>query len=115
MNGATGYTTQNKFAYNFANLFKTDKKSCEGRVCTFTTTDGMDWRVTDGFASGNANSTSLVRVDINGAGKKPNSSTGSDADIYTFRVDASGAVTVFGNDDSATKARRILTDRSAKQ
>lgn len=114
MNGATGYTSANKFAYNFGGLFKTNNRVCNGSVCTFTTDDGMDWEVTDGFQAGNVNTYALVKVDINGAGTKPNSEDGSNPDIYTFRVDPSGAITVEGDTEAAKKARAVLKDRSKR-
>lgn len=114
MNGATGYTSENKFAYNFAGLFKTNNRVCNGSVCTFTTEDGMDWTVTDGFQSGNANTFATIQVDVNGAGTQPNSANDLNPDIFTFKVDPSGQITVDGNDKAAEKARSVLKDRSKR-
>ncbi len=114
MNGSNEYTSSNKFAYNFAKLFKTDDLSCSGRVCSFTTPDGMEWTVTDNFSVAVSQS-ATIKVDINGSSVGSNSSTVSKPDIYTFKVDASGTVTIDGNDNAATKAKRVLKDRKAKK
>lgn len=113
MNGSTEYTSSNKFAYNFGKLFKSDDLSCSSNVCTFTTPDGMSWKITDNFA--NASKNAEILVDINGD-IEPNSSTTSiHPDQYTFEVDASGAVKVRGTDYAAEKAKRVLKDRKAKK
>lgn len=114
MNGATGYTSANKFAYNFAGVFKTNNRTCTGSVCTFTTPDGMDWTITDGFQAGNVNSFALIRVDINGAETQPNSATASNPDIFEFKVDPSGTITVNGNDNASKKAIAVLKDRNKR-
>lgn len=114
MDGSTAYTSNNKFAYNFAKLFKSDDLYCSGRVCEFTTPDGMEWTVTDNFSVA-ASQTATIKVDINGSSAGANSSTADKPDIYTFTVDASGAVTISGNDAAATKAKRVLKDRKAKK
>lgn len=114
MHGATGYTSANKFAYNFAGVFKTDNRTCTGSVCTFTTPDGMDWTITDGFKAGDVNSYALIKVDINGAGTQPNSATASNPDIFEFKVDPSGTITVNGNDKASQKAIAVLKDRNKR-
>lgn len=114
MHGATGYTSANKFAYNFAGVFKTDNRTCTGSVCTFTTPDGMDWTITDGFKSGDVNSYALIKVDINGAGTQPNSATASNPDTFEFKVDPSGTITVNGNNKASQKAIAVLKDRNKR-
>ncbi len=105
------YTSANKFAYLFAHIMQPSGKdiSCNNKVCTFNTSDGMSWTVTDNFSAGNVNSTATIKVDINGD-KKPNKAYNPDKptevktpDQFTFTVRANGQVTVPANDAVAQK------------
>ena len=105
------YTSENKFAYLFAHIMQPSGKdiSCNNKVCTFNTSDGMSWTVTDNFSAGNVNSTATIKVDINGD-KKPNKAYNPDKptevktpDQFTFTVRANGQVTVPANDTVAQK------------
>ena len=105
------YTSENKFAYLFAHIMQPSGKdiSCNNKVCTFNTSDGMSWTVTDNFSAGNVNSTATIKVDINGD-KKPNKAYNPDKptevktpDQFTFTVRANGQVTVPANDAVAQK------------
>ena len=105
------YTSANKFAYLFAHIMQPSGKdiSCNNKVCTFNTSDGMSWTVTDNFSAGNVNSTATIKVDINGD-KKPNKAYNPDKptevktpDQFTFTVRANGQVTVPANDTVAQK------------
>ena len=105
------YTSANKFAYLFAHIMQPSGKdiSCSNKVCTFNTSDGMSWTVTDNFSAGNVNSTATIKVDINGD-KKPNKAYNPDKptevktpDQFTFTVRANGQVTVPANDAVAQK------------
>lgn len=105
------YTSENKFAYLFAHIMQPSGKdiSCSNKVCTFNTSDGMSWTVTDNFSAGNVNSTATIKVDINGD-KKPNKAYNPDKptevktpDQFTFTVRANGQVTVPANDAVAQK------------
>ena len=105
------YTSANKFAYLFAHIMQPSGKdiSCNNKVCTFNTADGMSWTVTDNFSAGNVNSTATIKVDINGD-KKPNKAYNPDKptevktpDQFTFTVRANGQVTVPANDTVAQK------------
>lgn len=105
------YTSANKFAYLFAHIMQPSGKdiSCNNKVCTFNTSDGMSWTVTDNFSAGNVNSTATIKVDINGD-KKPNKAYNPDKptevktpDQFTFTVRANGQVTVPVNDAVAQK------------
>lgn len=105
------YTSENKFAYLFAHIMQPSGKdiSCNNKVCTFNTSDGMSWTVTDNFSAGNVNSTATIKVDINGD-KKPNKAYNPDKptevktpDQFTFTVRANGQVTVPVNDAVAQK------------
>ena len=105
------YTSTNKFAYLFAHIMQPSGKdiSCSNKVCTFNTSDGMSWTVTDNFSAGNVNSTATIKVDINGD-KKPNKAYNPDKptevktpDQFTFTVRANGQVTVPANDAVAQK------------
>lgn len=105
------YTSENKFAYLFAHIMQPSGKdiSCNNKVCTFNTADGMSWTVTDNFSAGNVNSTATIKVDINGD-KKPNKAYNPDKptevktpDQFTFTVRANGQVTVPANDAVAQK------------
>lgn len=105
------YTSANKFAYLFAHIMQPSGKdiSCNNKVCTFNTADGMSWTVTDNFSAGNVNSTATIKVDINGD-KKPNKAYNPDKptevktpDQFTFTVRANGQVTVPANDAVAQK------------
>ena len=105
------YTSANKFAYLFAHIMQPSGKdiSCNNKVCTFNTSDGMSWTVTDNFSAGNVNSTATIKVDINGE-KKPNKAYNPDKptevktpDQFTFTVRANGQVTVPANDAVAQK------------
>lgn len=105
------YTSTNKFAYLFAHIMQPSGKdiSCNNKVCTFNTSDGMSWTVTDNFSAGNVNSTATIKVDINGD-KKPNKAYNPDKptevktpDQFTFTVRANGQVTVPANDAVAQK------------
>lgn len=105
------YTSENKFAYLFAHIMQPSGKdiSCNNKVCTFNTSDGMSWTVTDNFSAGNVNSTATIKVDINGD-KKPNKAYNPDKptevktpDQFTFTVRANGQVTVPTNDTVAQK------------
>lgn len=105
------YTSENKFAYLFAHIMQPSGKdiSCSNKVCTFNTSDGMSWTVTDNFSAGNVNSTATIKVDINGD-KKPNKAYNPDKptevktpDQFTFTVRANGQVTVPTNDTVAQK------------
>ena len=105
------YTSANKFAYLFAHIMQPSGKdiSCNNTVCTFNTSDGMSWTVTDNFSAGNVNSTATIKVDINGD-KKPNKAYNPDKptevktpDQFTFTVRANGQVTVPANDAVAQK------------
>lgn len=114
VNGATGYTSKNKFAYNFAGIFKTNNRTCTDNVCTFTTPDGMDWTITDGFQSGNVNSYALIKVDINGNDVKPNSNRRPNPDTFEFKVDPSGTISVHGDSFASNKAISVLKDRNKR-
>lgn len=105
------YTSENKFAYLFAHIMQPSGKdiSCSNKVCTFNTSDGTSWTVTDNFSAGNVNSTATIKVDINGD-KKPNKAYNPDKptevktpDQFTFTVRANGQVTVPANDAVAQK------------
>lgn len=105
------YTSANKFAYLFAHIMQPSGKdiSCRNKVCSFNTSDGMSWTVTDNFSAGNVNSTATIKVDINGD-KKPNKAYNPDKptevktpDQFTFTVRANGQVTVPANDAVAQK------------
>ena len=105
------YTSANKFAYLFAHIMQPSGKdiSCNNKVCTFNTSDGMSWTVTDNFSAGNVNSTATIKVDINGD-KNPNKAYNPDKptevktpDQFTFTVRANGQVTVPANDAVAQK------------
>ena len=105
------YTSENKFAYLFAHIMQPSGKdiSCNNKVCTFNTSDGMSWTVTDNFSAGNVDSTATIKVDINGD-KKPNKAYNPEKptevktpDQFTFTVRANGQVTVPANDDVAQK------------
>lgn len=109
MNSATAYTTSNKFAYNFGKLFKNDNLSCSGRVCTFSTVDGMNWTVTDNFSASTKNA--IISVDINGSSQGANSSTSATPDVYNFQVSSNGGVSVYGSDNAATNAKKYLKKR----
>lgn len=123
-NGAD-YSTENKFAYNFIkNLDTFSWESPEGRYCSAYTKDGMDWIITDFFDGNKAdlrddankypNYFAKIKVDINGEEKGPNSSEAANPDIFTFIVDADGAVSVYGDDAAARKAKEVLKSRNIK-
>lgn len=109
------YTSTNKFAYLFSDKLITSQTtsngtpSCSGATCTFNTNDGISWTVTDGFKSGDVNSTSTVVVDINGS-RGPNKSYNADnpndvktPDRFTFTIRANGQVLVPSTDAVALK------------
>ena len=105
------YTSANKFAYLFAHIMQPSGKdiSCNNKVCTFNTSDGMSWKVTDNFRAGNVNSTAKIEVDINGD-KKPNKAYNPEKptevktpDQFTFTVRANGQVIVPETDAVAQK------------
>ncbi len=110
------YTSENKFAYMFADRMvaqassiSSDKFTCTKNVCTFITPDGMNWIVTDNFKAGDTSSTATVQVDINGS-KGPNKPYNSSnptsvktPDQFTFVVRASGQVVVQSTDAVAVK------------
>lgn len=109
------YTSTNKFAYLFSDKLITSQTtsngtpSCSGATCTFKTNDGISWTVTDGFKSGDVNSTSTVVVDINGSrgpNKSYNASNPNDVktpDRFTFTIRANGQVLVPSTDAVALK------------
>ena len=93
--GVTSYTANNKFSYNFAKLFDTTITQDGTYKYTFTTKDGIDWVVTDGF---NSSTTSTVAVDVNGA---------QNGGSYTFTVAADGTVTPDASSANILKTRGI--------
>ncbi|MBR1943165.1 hypothetical protein IJ843_05470, partial [bacterium] len=92
-NGAS-YTSNNKFAYNIGKTMKGKDLNCNNRTCTFTTSDGMYWKIEDNMNNGGY---AYVNVDINGS-KGTRSMTSSAPDLYPFVVDVSGHVSVGGKD-----------------
>lgn len=110
------YSSENKFAYMFADRMvaqaasaSTSKFTCTKNVCTFITPDGMNWIVTDNFKAGDTSSTATIQVDINGS-KGPNKPYNSSnptsvktPDQFTFVVRASGQVVVQSDDAVAVK------------
>ena len=108
------YTSENKFAYNFIFLLDQEyKDGCEGEFCYAITKDGMSWVVEDHFSDA-SQKYALVSVDINGDEVGAHSSTGSNPDLFRFKVEPDGAVSVFGNDAAATKAKAVLKSRNLK-
>ena len=106
--------TTNKFAYSFASLFDTKSSSCDSTSCSFVTKDGMSWTIKDRFTESTKDA--LIYVDINGK-KGPNSRTGMNIDEFRFRVDAGGAIYVFGRSEDADvqKAMKALTSRKFRK
>ena len=93
------YTSDNKFAANFAGrLDLKGNASCTGNVCSFTTKDGMSWKITDNFNTSKKNA--IITIDINGESKGANATykTSNKPDIFSFAVDASGKIYVDNND-----------------
>ena len=107
------YTSDDKFAYNFMKIFETTSSECENNECKFTTPDGMYWEVEDQFNNSSLNY-AIIKVDINGQNTGSNSSTDTDPDVYSFKVDADGAASVYGSDAAATKAVSVLKSRDIK-
>ena len=72
--------------------------SCTGNVCSFTTKDGMSWKITDNFNTSKKNA--IITIDINGESKGANATykTSNKPDIFSFAVDASGKIYVDNND-----------------
>ena len=106
--------TTNKFAYSMTSLFDTKSKSCTNTSCSFVTKDGMSWTIEDRFTKSDRDA--LVYVDINGK-KGPNSKTNGNIDQFAFRVDAGGAIKVFGqtSDANVQKAIKALTSRKFRK
>ncbi len=104
----------NKFAYSFASLFDTKSSSCNSTSCSFVTKDGMSWTVDDNFTKSSKDA--IITVDINGK-KGPNSRTTGNIDRFRFRVDAGGAINVFGQstDADVQKAMKALTSRKFRK
>ncbi|MBR1942229.1 hypothetical protein IJ843_00670, partial [bacterium] len=92
-NGAN-YQSNYKFAYNIGKTMKGKDLNCNNRTCTFTTSDGMYWKIEDNMNNGGY---AYVNVDINGS-KGSRSMTSSAPDLYPFVVDVSGHVSVGGKD-----------------
>ncbi|MGN1124668.1 MAG: type II secretion system protein [Candidatus Gastranaerophilaceae bacterium] len=111
---ATGYTSTDKFAYNFASKMakKGSMTKKETNAYTFKTPDGIYWEVTDNF-SDTSKKNAVITVDLNGNSKGPNKTYASSKqpDIFNFYVDASGAVSIDNND---TIAKKYLSTRDTK-
>lgn len=110
--GASGYTADTKFAYNFALQFeKIDNKiNTNGKTCSFTTKDYMYWEVTDNFGSA-SDPHAIVMVDINGTSKGANSSNPDGSklpDRFSFKIGPAGSISIYGTDKAATKALDVL-------
>ncbi|MBR2525033.1 hypothetical protein IKE67_01065 [bacterium] len=121
---STAYTSNNKFAYNFAKQFTLNggNPDCEGNTCTFTTKDNMSWTVEDHFNdSGSGEKYALVKVDINGTAA-PNSDnpTGKQKpDTFVFKIGAGGAISIYTADPAnptkgAIKAGQALSVRDPR-
>jgi len=110
--GASGYTADTKFAYNFALQFEKINNDIQtnGKTCSFTTKDYMYWEVTDNF--GNASDPhAIVMVDINGTSKGANSSNPDGSklpDRFSFKIGPAGSISIYGTDKAATKALNVL-------
>ena len=78
------YTAANKFAYNFGTMFVETPETTSNNVVSFKTKDGINWTVTDNFATASQNAFIDVRLKENGTS-------------YRFTVDSSGKITPDGN------------------
>ena len=92
-NGAS-YGSNYKFAYNIGKTMKGKNLNCRSRTCTYTTADGMYWQIEDNMNNGGY---AYVNVDINGS-KGSRSMTSSTPDLYPFKVDVSGYISIGGKD-----------------
>jgi len=119
-NGAS-YGSNYKFAYNIGKTMKGKSLSCSSRTCTYTTADGMYWKIEDNMNNGGY---AYVNVDINGS-KGSRSMTSSTPDLYPFKVDVNGYISIGGKDivhDSSisvttmavVKAQTYLETRNAR-
>ena len=94
-------------------------KSCPdaGTSCTYTTTNGMEWTITQNsnITTANRDSTPMlyVEVDLNGSQRTPNSATAKSPDKYKFNVFYNGRIEInqASNDayyKSSLKAKEYL-------